>query len=650
MKKLITITHPNLTANYAVLTIIVLMCINTDIFAQTPPGHSDAVYNSTTGTYFKYLNGGGTWNEANTVATGLVTTGGWTSRLAVLSTPSLQSFARTLPGMGAWHIVWTSQCDVSNGYWLGGSGYGWYYCQSKSSGCGGYIAEFLPPSTNIWNGNTNSDWNTAANWSNNSVPTAGVEVEIPSIYTNPPTITSAISSPAVCSNLTLQSSAELFVDVGKGLSINGNLVNNGTIIIKSDLGGDASLILSGSLSGVGTFNVERYLSANQWHLVSSPITAGTAEFFEGIWLRPYLEATNTFGDYITPTETPLPIGQGFSVWTNSAEARTFTGTINYGNQGPFPASLTGSAGINTGWNLMGNPYTSSIDWNAASGWVKTNLANSVYVWNNNQYASYVGGVGTNGGSRFIASGQGFFVQAIASGASLSMNKNVQVHNGVSFLKNLSEPTDVIKVIVSANGYSDETAISIRYESSNYFDPAMDAVKIYGSSSAPQIYTIKNDLSQLSISSLNSPNDVIGKAIYIDYAQDGEHTISWSHTLQGTTIPVLYDNLTGIAIQPETHYTFTASSTDPAERFTFAEITLNIENQVAIINVWENDNILYIQNLTNSTVKNVIIYNMQGQLVMEFNSNVKDLSSLSPAVYVVRVNSGNEVKIEKIVIK
>ncbi len=114
------------------------------IYAQ-PPGHSDAVYNSTTGTWFKMISQGGNWFNADASAQAMLNTGGWTSRLAVLDNPTLHSFGRTLPGMGAWHIVWIYECDVDNGWKLGGTGYNSIVCQSKNDIQGEFIVEFLPP-------------------------------------------------------------------------------------------------------------------------------------------------------------------------------------------------------------------------------------------------------------------------------------------------------------------------------------------------------------------------------------------------------------------------------------------------------------------------------------------------------------------------
>jgi hypothetical protein len=366
-------------------------------------------------------------------------------------------------------------------------------------------------------------------------------------------------------------------------------------------------------------------------------------------LRAYNESTNTFGNYIQPPATPMPTGQGFSVWADVNETRLYQGTINCGAQGPFAASLTGSAGANTGWNLMGNPYTSAIDWDAASGWTKTNLANSVYIWNGTQYATYVAGVGTNGGSRYIPKGQGFFVQATASGASLSMNRNVQVHNAVSFMKNDDDPDNTIRISVSSSGFSDEAVIVIRESNTYAFDPQTDAYKFYGSAEAPQLVVEKDDNSELSIASLSLGTDLIDKSVLLYPATDGQHSLTWSHNVSHN-IPMLYDNFTQAFILPQTEYVFVANSSDLADRFVFKENLTNVDELLHSLSVWENNNILYIENLTNEQINNVSIFNMQGQMVMQFSDNVMDLSKLSPAAYIVKVVAGNKSVVEKVIVK
>jgi len=127
--------------------------------------------------------------------------------------------------------------------------------------------------------------------------------------------------------------------------------------------------------------------------------------------------------------------------TTSAESNVFlsTGTLNQqavtvtnwytGLNTLQYSTVAGNAGY-SGYNLVGNPYASSIDWNTYSTTVPTagiyapNVNSTIYIYNeaSKVYATYSAGVGTNGASNIIPAGQGFFVKANASGASLTFNE------------------------------------------------------------------------------------------------------------------------------------------------------------------------------------------------------------------------------------
>ncbi|KAA9331109.1 T9SS type A sorting domain-containing protein [Adhaeribacter soli] len=74
-----------------------------------------------------------------------------------------------------------------------------------------------------WTGATSTDWNTASNWSNNSVPTASSDVVIPSGVSRYPVISSGT---ALAKDLTIASSASLTVNGGT-LEVKEDFTNNG---------------------------------------------------------------------------------------------------------------------------------------------------------------------------------------------------------------------------------------------------------------------------------------------------------------------------------------------------------------------------------------------------------------------------------------
>ena len=102
-----------------------------------------------------------------------------------------------------------------------------------------------------------------------------------------------------------------------------------------------------------------------------------------------------------------------------------------------------------GFNLLGNPYPSSIDWNNTS---KTDLIDaSLSIFNPNlrQYAIYLNGVSANGGSNIINAGQGFFVKAKPGGGSFTFKESDKIASVAPVLL-LSQPSET-DLTLNGNG-------------------------------------------------------------------------------------------------------------------------------------------------------------------------------------------------------
>ncbi|WP_426668998.1 T9SS type A sorting domain-containing protein [Mucilaginibacter sp. McL0603] len=123
---------------------------------------------------------------------------------------------------------------------------------------------------------------------------------------------------------------------------------------------------------------------------------------------------------------------------------TTTGTLNQGQvivrdwYTPASANLGYTTGNNAavrGSNLVGNPYASTIDWetfnitNNTSGIYGSNISNLIYERNpkTQNYNTYQqGGATTGNASRYIVSGQGFFVVATAANPQLIFNESCKL--------------------------------------------------------------------------------------------------------------------------------------------------------------------------------------------------------------------------------
>lgn len=99
--------------------------------------------------------------------------------------------------------------------------------------------------------------------------------------------------------------------------------------------------------------------------------------------------------------------------------------------------FTETGAIDTlGFNLVGNPYGVTIDWDNP-GWTKTSLSPSIYVWDNatGNYLSYNGATGTGTFTEgLITPWQGFWVQAIGPmpAPALEFTEGIRTTGGVFY--------------------------------------------------------------------------------------------------------------------------------------------------------------------------------------------------------------------------
>lgn len=180
----------------------------------------------------------------------------------------------------------------------------------------------------------------------------------------------------------------------------------------------------------------------------------------------------------------LSPGRGYALlYRNELGATTLslTAPINSGSRG-LPVSYTTTAGgaSEDGWNLVGNPYPSQIDWDAP-GWTKTAIqGNQISVWDPNKGASggyrvWNGSAGdlTNGQ---IALGQGFWVKATNGTAALSLTEAVKTSVTTSFYRTKSR-IEFLEVSLQNTESGDEDNMFIQLSESGQlaFDPT-DGVK------------------------------------------------------------------------------------------------------------------------------------------------------------------------------
>lgn len=306
-------------------------------------------------------------------------------------------------------------------------------------------------------------------------------------------------------------------------------VEDGTLYPNSRLtmqnsGSDVAQILPVTNGQIlGNLTVNRTVTANNdgWLTVSAPANNSTYEEwnddfvttgFEGSDYPTYsfvsiqyydetpAEASESFTGIDSVTQT-ITAGLGQYIYVNA-------GTYNFESEGQpvignftFPISFTETGNtLDDGLNVVGNPYVSDINWDAATGWTKNNMNGAIYIWDvsQQQFRVYTNGYGINGGSPCIKTGEAFWVQANADGAELTINENAKV---VGDEPGANMADDFFHLSMTSPGTSDELIIAFNQETEHEYSPAEDAFKFFSGGDMPNIATRSADDMNLSINTL-----------------------------------------------------------------------------------------------------------------------------------------------------
>jgi hypothetical protein len=215
--------------------------------------------------------------------------------------------------------------------------------------------------------------------------------------------------------------------------------------------------------------------------------------------------------------------QGYALWTIDGLPTTevFAGTPNTGNY-DFNFTQDGD-----GWNLVGNPYPSAIDWDAVT--IPAALSGAIYLFDptigaNGDYVYYINGGGVaNTTSQYIPLGQGFFVSATGGAGTLSLDNTCRAHGSQAFYKSAGLG-EMFVLKATGNNITSQTAIRFIEDATQANDRLYDVYKIIsGSPDVPNVYT-KCEGRTMAINTLPSIKDNETVAIYFEAGQGGTYTL------------------------------------------------------------------------------------------------------------------------------
>jgi hypothetical protein len=327
-----------------------------------------------------------------------------------------------------------------------------------------------------------------------------------------------------------------------GQSLVGILLCNGTLnadgyltLLSSDF---QTALIDGSGTGQvnGNVTIQRYLfSGFGYKYLSSPFQSATvSEFSDDMKLADPFPALYSYDEnmttsgwvtYVDPAGVLNPM-EGYAVNFGEADPPIIFDVTGVVNNGSLSATLYNHNNTySQGFNLIGNPYPSPIDWDAPSGWTKINIDNALYYFETSTtdqyggtYVTYAEGVSSNGlATNLIPSMQGFFVH-VSDGSwpvtgTLAMNNSVRITDLTHPLT--KSDIDSRSLIRLTAEFSDDTVsvdpvvIYFDEKATNEFDGQLDALKLMNTDfMVPNLYAIGSDGVKLSISALPVISDTL----------------------------------------------------------------------------------------------------------------------------------------------
>lgn len=437
-------------------------------------------------------------------------------------------------------------------------------------------------------------------------------------------------------NRTIQNGA--FFNIWGSASILGNLSNLGNqnnLVIESDAGGTGSLIYN---NGNPLATVERYLEDGMWHLLVAPTNNVVAQqyYFNNnpmVWLKKYVESIDDY-QYLTSLSTPMPSGKGFAYWIEQSKSDVIvevSGTLNADN---FTLNSSSNPAIqwtdiDHGFNLIGNPYASSILLDFGS-WTFNNLEETVWVYDPTSGTFKTRNSGGLGDlpDNIIPSSQGFFVKALSAGASISIPTSAKRHNSNYYYKSENDFIDELEYIIfhiekeNNENLRDECWIGFHELASNGFDNGIDISKRKGDEEAVQLFFTENndDLFADILPPLENQTKIV--QMNFEAPSNGTYILDLLHISAFANQQILVEDLvTGYIYDLEENpiYILEASTNDESHRFNihFNPISTSIsENEGANWSIYSFDEIIYLNFLDplKNVSKKLEIFNNQGKLI------------------------------------
>lgn len=510
--------------------------------------------------------------------------------------------------------------------------------------------------------------------------------------------TGATGSFSACS-CTVNTGKLITISPSTYVKVRDNITNNGSIIVESD-GNLIQESATGIYSG-GTFKAKRavtklrnnpgpdpLLNAVDYVFWSSPVSGQNLQSFSPLTPSNRIYQYNEANDFFIPAAANFVKGKGYAI---RAESGPTDGTVNgydktYEFLGPpnngditVPINRSPNSGaIVRGYNLVGNPYPSNINFDELYNLNSTIIEPKVYFWTNKTYTAQQGGssydgsnyvVYTKGGSNsagvdgLIKVGQGFIVQKTSFNSGTLTFKNMNgiapirvATTGTFYQKNSGVNRFWLK-LTAPNKVVNSQMIGYFEGATNEFDNAFDAESM----------TLTSDLFY---STLEDKRLIVqGRAeqfkkedrvqLGANFYQDGTYTIDLQQPegiFSAYQKIYLKDKENGKLIDlSEGSYTFQANKGISEGRFEIVykpEVVLGTDSALKENLVIYRDGDDFIVQSKSEKITMLDVYDATGRIIYQLTPNstkvIVDASKMNNGIYILKINQGGRIKIKKVI--
>ncbi len=512
-------------------------------------------------------------------------------------------------------------------------------------------------SSNTLNSN-NFDLSVGGNWLNNGLFTASAGKTVTFNGTVAQTVSNTLGTTtfkglAINNTLgvTLTSGTYILNEV---LTLSNGTFNTGgrTFTMTSTATQTARIApVSGTGAIAGNFVIQRFITARDTTYAdfSSPVQSSTFADWDNelpaisynsspptaeCSAYTYDEAANAYIPVTSPG-TSLIAGQGFEVYLSGDFSygplpATTMNTIGVPNYGNFDLSTTVSNNVQ-GWNLVGNPFASSISWASiytASGGAGSGMYDYIemYDYTIGDWQGYTSASGIE-----IGATQGFWVYGLSGPMTLLIPETTKTTSSNSSIKNASivQPYFNLKLSNTTTNFAHTFKVVTSDIALDGLDNKDIPFRASLNKATPQMYCEIGG-KKININNFNSSNDSYSIPLKTKAAVSGSYKIEASgFDFVDYTCIKLQDNLTGKVIDLEGNgYCFTMNSADNADRFILlfskddncksasvaTSPTFDFSNQIEVLPSAQGNVVNF--NLSETTKTNISIVNVLGQTIVQ----------------------------------